>query len=83
MKLCKDCEFVGHHVGEVQRGRETYAQTVPICTHEECRDVITGDPIMAMGARQAEVYCGFKARYWKKKEEAPKPVEGNIIHLGT
>jgi hypothetical protein len=81
MKLCKDCHFLAATAGEMQRGRKTFAQMVPICIHEECRDVITGEPIMAMGARQAEVYCGFKARYWKKKEEAPKQESGNVIQL--
>ena len=41
-----------------------------LCTNPNCRDVIDGSPIPAMAARSQEVYCGFNAKHWKKREES-------------
>ena len=69
MKLCKDCQFMEKQAMQVGPS----AQMVPHCMHEECRHPVYGDPVPCQVARQEIVFCGFKAQYWKKKEEQQKP----------
>lgn len=74
MKICKDCDFF--EVREVQLNHE-----VPLCVHSECRNVITGTPILAMEARQLEFYCGFKAKHFKEKPKGKDVEDAQIIQL--
>lgn len=77
MKICRDCEF--HKRGVVQMGPQQ--GLMDVCTNSECRDPVEGNPLPCQVARQQLVFCGFEAKYFKKKEEAPKQ-DASVIQLG-
>jgi hypothetical protein len=75
MKFCKDC----HWMKKEAMVLEGHGKVVTVCTHEECRHPVTGEPIPAQAARQETIFCSFQAKYWTKKEEnAPK---GNLVQI--
>lgn len=77
MKICLDCEFAQMKTVETDRG----PTRVLCCTHDECRDPISGVPLPLNTARTQDYFCGIKAKYWKLKEAEPAPKEGNVIQL--
>lgn len=76
MKTCISCAHFKRSVIEVAPGQHGMAF---VCSHEECIDPVTGDPIPCNLARQQIVFCGITAKYWKEKEK--ELVKGNIIEL--
>ena len=79
MKICKDCEYFNQKSVNVGNGLALAA----VCKHEECRDPINGDELFCQTARKEDVFCGIKARYYKKKEEEAraKSEDGKVIQL--
>ena len=71
MKVCKDCKFAEKKVMQV--GPHDFANAL-MCMNVECRDVLEGNPVPCLNARQADVYCGFNAKHFKVKEEEAKVV---------
>lgn len=74
MKICKECEFYQSKAATDPHGNFGH---ILLCMHPECRDVLDGSPIPCLPARQVSQYCGFEARYYKKKEEK----ESNVVGL--
>lgn len=75
MKLCINCKWhsrVGTQVAPGQVGM------IDICSHEECRDPVTGDALPATVCRQSPVFCTFKGNYFEAKPADP---EKNVIQL--
>jgi hypothetical protein len=66
MKICRECEYSQEKAAQDRMGN---IGSILLCMHPECRDVIDGAPAPCLPARQAPQYCGFEARYYKKKEE--------------
>jgi hypothetical protein len=50
-----------------------------VCKHEDCSDVVTGGVIPCGAARQTELFCGFKGRYFQEIPDKAEVV--NIIQL--
>lgn len=71
MKHCIECKF--HKKEVVQMGPQM--GTIVVCTHEECSDPVTAEPLQAQVARQNIVFCGLEAkRYVAKSTEPPAPI---------
>jgi hypothetical protein len=66
VKICKECEFFQAKATTDNQGNFGH---VMLCMHSECRDVLDGTQIPCLPARQVPQYCGFEARYYKKKED--------------
>lgn len=72
MKICLECE---HHKKLHDVSPDGRPMVMVICTHEECRDPVSGDALPANFSRREVAFCGLPARYYKpKEEEKPAPV---------
>lgn len=80
MRICLDCAFSKKDVVQIAPGQGGMAI---FCTHEECRDPVSGDSLPANIARQNVIFCGMPAKFYKKKETivAPKEEGSNLIQL--
>lgn len=84
-KICADCDFAKKETMEGPRG----FQIGYFCTHQNSRDLVSGDFVPAGVARSNDVYCGPNGKYFKVREKespvkvvAPEaPVESNLIAL--
>ena len=75
MKLCKDCDFVKTQPVQDNRGQFV---TLYFCEHQECADPVSGEIMPCGVVRKDASFCGFNAKYYKKKEE---PVAAPVIQL--
>ena len=78
MKICVKCQFItkkGVQVGPQQMSMGYF------CTHTNCCEPVTGDPLPANVARSAD-FCGLKGIYFKEKEAEVKK-EGSVIQMPT
>jgi hypothetical protein len=75
IKLCKDCSHFKKEVIQTPQGYVNMA----MCVSENCRDVVSGDPIPCGAARQQPVFCGFEARHFR--ENTDKVEDAKVITL--
>ena len=54
-------------------------EMLPICSYEECRHPVYGDPVPCDLARRESVFCGFNGKYFKLKEETT--VKSTLVQL--
>ena len=72
MKICSECKFSETKAMQDDRGN---IGSVMLCMNSECRDVIVGNPIPCINARQANVYCSFEAKYFLPKPANTEPAK--------
>lgn len=77
MRICIDCEFATSRAVQVGPNPNQIGMAI-VCLNSECRDPVSGDPLPAVVARQQEVFCSFKAKYFQAKEVKP---EAPVIQL--
>ncbi len=76
MKICISCDFYSKEPTATPEGY----QMVPICKHHECRDPVTGNPMMCGVCRKMDEFCGLRGKHFK--EVVSKPVEdAQVIEL--
>ena len=71
MKICKECQFADTKTLQGPQGLFVGL----VCNHNECRDVLEGNAMPCLIARQHNEYCGFAARFFKKRENAPEDAQ--------
>lgn len=69
MKHCVNCNFYKREMVDFPNGQRGLAA---LCASEECTDPVDGSQIPCSIARREELFCGFKGRYFKLKEEEAK-----------
>ena len=79
MRICKDCRFYrtqAAQVGPNQMGM------MAVCSHGECRDPVSGDPLPGGVARSNQSFCGMAARFYQERDKIPEqPVETKVVQL--
>jgi hypothetical protein len=65
MKHCVECHFFKKAVIDMGNG----PGMAYVCSHEECSDPVSGDPLPCNLARQSPSFCGVNARYYKEAEK--------------
>lgn len=75
MKHCVNCNYHKRDMVDFPNGQRGLAM---LCQHDECTDPVDGSQIPCSVARREELFCGFKGKLFKIKEE---PQEAKILQL--
>jgi hypothetical protein len=66
MNVCADCKFCKHRPAQAM-----FLAVIPetfLCTHEQCRDYISGSQLPCFAARHLPASCGMDGKLWEARD---------------